>query len=116
MPVIVEKTEWGGWPNCYRISNGEMELIVTSDIWPRVMRCGFIGGQNFFKVFEDQLGKTGEPDWQLRGGHRIWLAPEDFQRTYAPDNDAAEVQVHGPVLTTTQKTEPETGLQKQLVI
>ena len=44
MSVQIEKREWGGWPNCYRISNGEIELIVTADIGPRVMRCGFVGG------------------------------------------------------------------------
>ena len=116
MSVSIERTEWGGWPNCYRISNGEIELIVTSDIGPRVMRCGFVGGQNFFKVFEDQTGKSGEPEWQLRGGHRIWLAPEDFKRTYALDNSTAEIAVHGDVLTATQPVEPETGLRKQLAI
>ncbi len=116
MSVQIEKREWGGWPNCYRISNGEIELIVTADIGPRVMRCGFVGGQNFFRVFDDQLGKSGEAEWQLRGGHRIWLAPEDFQRTYARDNDPAEVDVAGEVLTATGPVEPETGLQKQLVI
>jgi hypothetical protein len=116
MPVTIEKTAWGGWPNCYRISNGEIELIVTSDIGPRIMRCGFVGSQNFFKVFDDQLGITGEAEWQHRGGHRIWLAPEDFQRTYARDNDSVDIQVHGTVLTATQNVEPETGLQKQLVI
>ncbi|MES1257729.1 MAG: hypothetical protein ABUS51_04835 [Acidobacteriota bacterium] len=116
MAVQIEKTAWGGWPNCYRISNGEIELMVTGDIGPRIMRFGFPGGQNFFKVFDDQLGKSGEPDWQLRGGHRIWLAPEDFKRTYARDNDPVEIEIQDGVLTATQLVEPETGLQKQLVI
>ncbi len=116
MSVTIEKTAWGGWPNCYRISNGEIELIVTSDIGPRVMRCGFVGGQNFFRVFEDQMGKVGEKEWQFRGGHRIWLAPEDFTRTYARDNDPAEIEIHQGILTATQTIEPETGLRKQLVI
>jgi len=113
---MIEKTAWGGWPNCYRISNGEIELILTSDVGPRVMRCGFIGGQNFFKVFEDQLGTSGESQWMFRGGHRIWLAPEDFKRTYARDNDPAEIQIQNGVITATQPVEPETGLVKQLAI
>jgi hypothetical protein len=114
--VTIEKTAWGGWPNCHRISNGEIELIVTSDIGPRIMRCGFMGGQNFFRVFDEQAGKFGEPDWQLRGGHRIWLAPEDFKRTYARDNAPAEIEIAGGTLIATQPVEPETGLQKQLVV
>jgi len=116
MSVTIEKTTWGGWPNCYRISNGELELILTSDIGPRIMSCGFQGGQNFFKVFPEQLGKSGEPEWQFRGGHRVWLAPEDRELTYQPDNEPAEVTIEGSVVTATQPVEPGTGLRKQLVI
>jgi hypothetical protein len=52
--VKVEKTEYKGWPNCYRVSNGEIELIVTGDVGPRIIRFGFVGGQNLFKEFADQ--------------------------------------------------------------
>jgi len=116
MAVVIEQIPWGGWPHCYRVTNGEAELIVTSDIGPRVMRYGFVDGQNFLKVFEDQQGKSGEPDWQFRGGHRIWLAPEDLRRTYAPDNQPAEIEVCGDTIVATQSVEPLTGLRKQLVI
>ncbi len=116
MPVTIEKQAWGGWPNCYRIANDAIELILTSDIGPRIMHCGFLGSRNFFKVFEDQMGKSGEPDWQFRGGHRVWLAPEDRHRTYQPDNLPAEIQIDGNVVTATQQVEPVTGLRKQLVI
>lgn len=112
----IEKQPWGGWPNCYRISNDEVELIVTGDIGPRVMRYGFGGGQNLFKVFEDSLGRSREPEWQLRGGHRVWAAPEMVPRTYAPDNDPVEISVKGGTLTAIQPVEPITGLQKSLMI
>src|SRR5215475_104744 len=62
----VEKVEYKGWQNCYRVSNGEVELIVTGDVGPRVIRFGFVGGQNLFKEYADQLGKTGEKKFQLR--------------------------------------------------
>jgi hypothetical protein len=116
MPVNIEKISWGGWPACYRISNGEVELIVTSDIGPRIMRYGFVNGQNFFKVFDDQLGKSGEPEWQFRGGHRLWLAPEDARLTYAPDNSPVAVEVKECTLIATQPVEPSTGLVKQIEV
>ena len=114
--VKIEKTEWRGWPNCYRMANGSMELIVTSDIGPRIMRCGFEDGANLFKIYEDQAGKSGEPDWQLRGGHRIWIAPEHRVRTYAPDNCPVRVEIDGTRLIATAPVEPSTGIQKQMVI
>jgi hypothetical protein len=113
---LIEKTAYQGWPNCYRISNGEVELIVTSDIGPRIMRFGFLGGQNLFKEYEDQLGGTGEPEWQLRGGHRIWAAPEDAKRTYALDNSPAHVEIAGGVLIATSDVEADSGLEKQIEI
>jgi hypothetical protein len=114
--VTIEKTAYQGWPNSYRISNGEVELVVTSDIGPRVMRFGFAGGQNFFKEFAEGLGKSGEAEWQPRGGHRLWVGPEDLKYTYAPDNGPVQVEVQGETLIATQPVEPSTGLEKQLVI
>ncbi len=115
MPLI-EKIAYQGWPHCYRISNGEVELIVTSDIGPRIMRFSFIGGVNLFKEYEDQLGGANEPEWQLRGGHRIWAAPEDAKRTYATDNAPISVEVSGGVLKATSNIEADSGLEKQMEI
>src|SRR5689334_24578057 len=84
--VRVERTEYKGWKNCYRVSNGEIEAIVTGDVGPRIIRFAFVGGQNLFKEFADQLGKSGEEKFQLRGGDRVWKAPEDPVATWAPDN------------------------------
>jgi len=112
--VRIEKTNYKGWPNSYRIWNGEVELIITSDIGPRIMRYAFPDGQNVFKEFADTLGKSGEANWQLRGGHRIWFAPEDAVKTYAPDNGPVHISVKGEVLEATEPVEPLTGLEKQI--
>ncbi len=114
--VKIEKVAWQGWPNCYRISNGEVELIVTSDVGPRVMSYGFAGGQNFFWVQKETAGKTGQPEWILRGGHRIWVGPEDIKYTYPPDNSPAAVKIEGGVLIATQAVEKETGIEKQIEV
>jgi hypothetical protein len=114
--LTIDKVPYGGWPNCYRISNGEVELIVTSDIGPRIMRYGFVGGQNLFKEYPETLGKSGEPEWVLRGGHRIWAAPESHPRTYAPDNGPVEIHISKGVLESIQPVEPTTGLEKRILV
>jgi hypothetical protein len=78
------------------------------------MRYGFVGGQNFFREFEDQLGRAGEPDWQARGGHRLWVAPEDPVKSYAPDNGAVDVALLDDGLVATEPVEPLTGLEKRI--
>jgi hypothetical protein len=114
--VRVEKTAYHGWPNCYRVSNGEIELIVTSDIGPRIMRLGFPGGQNFFFEEPQTVGKSGEPAWVKRGGHRVWIAPEDPKYSYGPDNSPIDIKVQGGVVIATQPVEKGTGIEKQIEI
>lgn len=114
--VKIEKINYKGWPNSYRVSNGTIELVITSDIGPRIMFFGFPGGQNLFKEFAEGLGKSGEKEWAPRGGHRIWFGPEDRVLTYAPDNSPVKIVVKAGVIEATQPVEPLTGLEKQIIV
>src|ERR1051325_7705403 len=114
--VTIEKQNYKCWPNSWLVANGEIELVVTGDVGPRIIRFGFPGGQNFFKEFDDQMGGKGEPEWQPRGGHRLWIAPEDPVKTYAPDNGPVNTSVEDGVLTATEPVEPLTGLEKQITL
>ncbi len=114
--VKVEKTDYKGWRNCYRVSNGEVELVVTSDVGPRVIRFGFVGGQNLFKEFAGQLGGTREEKHQLRGGDRVWKAPEDPVATWAPDNMPVEITITANGLIARAPVEPLTSLQKEIEV
>lgn len=113
---MIERTPYGGWRNCYRLSNGTVELVATADVGPRIIRFGFAGERNLFAEFPDQLGKSGEPYWMPRGGHRLWIAPELVPDTYALDNSPVQVGISGERITLVQLIEPETGLQKELSI
>lgn len=88
--VKINKTEYLGWANCVKISNGIVELIVTTDVGPRIIYYGFKGGPNHMKVFDEQAGKQGGEDFMLYGGHRLWHAPEEMPRTYDEDNFPCE--------------------------
>ena len=114
--VKVEKTNYRGWPNSYRISNGEVELIVTTDVGPRVIRFAFIGGKNLFKEFEAEMGKSGESKWMPRGGHRLWIAPEDEKLSYPADNFPVQSKLLPDGIEVTAPVEPETGVQKSMEI
>jgi hypothetical protein len=114
--VKVEKTEYKNWQNCYRVTNGEIELIVTGDVGPRIIRFGFVGGQNMFKEFAEQLGKSGEEKFQLRGGDRVWKAPEDPVATWAPDNVPVQIIPTATGLIARAPIEPLTNLQKEIEI
>ena len=112
----MEKVSYAGWPNCIKLSNGQVELIATTDVGPRIMRFGFVGGQNLLKEFKDQTGKTGGKEWRSYGGHRLWHAPEHIVRTYSLDNTPIKHKWDGKTLRLTQDIEPETGIVKEIEI
>lgn len=112
----LEATPYGGWRNCLRLFGEGLELIVTLDVGPRVIRLGMPGGRNLFKEFDEQLGKTAGAEWMSFGGHRLWHAPEVYPRTYAPDFSPVDHAWKDGVLRLVQKTEPETGIQKEIEI
>jgi hypothetical protein len=114
--VKIEKTAFRGWPNCYRVSNGTVEFIATTDIGPRIISFGFVGGANLFFVREEFAGQTGGPEWKNYGGHRIWHAPEDKVRTYEPDNSPIDAKVVANGLVLTMPTGPLSGIQKEIEI
>jgi hypothetical protein len=116
MSITIERIEYGGWPNCFRVSNGKIELIVTSDVGPRIIRLGFVDDRNFFHEISHELGGSGESEFRLRGGHRLWAAPENLGTSWAPDNCGAHVATGAGVIEATAPVEPATRLQKQLVI
>jgi hypothetical protein len=114
---MIEHIRYGGWENNVRLSNGKIELVVTLDVGPRIIRLGTVGGENLFNEFADQLGKSGEPDWQIRGGHRFWHSPEAIPRTYVLDNFPVQYeQLTDLSLRVIPVPETENGIQKQIDI
>ncbi|MFQ5795611.1 MAG: hypothetical protein ACE5JP_11250 [Candidatus Bipolaricaulia bacterium] len=114
----VEKTDYKGWQNCYRLFNDLVDLIVTTDVGPRIIRFGFVNGENEFKEYEEMIGVTGGDEWRIYGGHRLWHAPEAKPRTYFPDNSPVQLEQHpdSGFVRLIQPTEPTTGIQKEIDI
>ena len=75
-----------GWERNLQLLNDKAELIISLDVGPRILSYKTPRTENVLKNFPEQLGKAGENEWMMRGGHRLWVAPEDEGRTYVPDN------------------------------
>ncbi len=112
----IEKVAYRGWDNCYRVANKRIELIATTDVGPRIIRFGFIGEENEFHEFDDQVGKSGGEAWRPYGGHRLWHAPEAAPRSYLPDNLPIEVKVKENKIHLIQPVEALSGIQKEMEI
>jgi hypothetical protein len=115
--VTVEKVAYFGQPNCYRLTNGTVEVIVTTDIGPRVIRYGFVGKANVFAEMPNDVVTTEWGNWKPYGGHRFWHAPEVKPRSYYPDNEPVTFRLQEPGgIQLTQAVEAKTGMQKEIVV
>ncbi|MEO7299811.1 MAG: hypothetical protein ABI042_14685 [Verrucomicrobiota bacterium] len=114
--VQMRKINYGGWDNCIELSNGQISLIATTEVGPRIIRLAFAHGENLFKEFPDQMGKSCGEKWRAYGGHRFWHAPEVMPRSYAPDNSAIAHQWDGKLLRLIQPVETSTGFQKEIEV
>lgn len=114
-----EKIEFANLPNCLRLTNGTIEIVVTTEVGARVLFYGFAGGgKNIFGLHLDATVETALGEFKPYGGHRLWIAPENMPNSYAPDNapveyefDAAKNSVH-----LIQPVEPVTKTQKEITI
>lgn len=112
--IKLDKITYAGWPNALRLSNGKVELVVTLDVGPRIIRLAFENGKNLFKEIANQSGVTAGDTWRLYGGHRLWHAPEARPRTYYPDNEPVEYDWDGTVLRLIPPLEKTTLICKEI--
>jgi len=90
---MIEKTNFEGFENCLRLSNGETEIIVTTAVGPRIVFYGFAGGENILGLHPHAAVQTDLGVWKPYGGHRFWIAPENMPKTYVPDNEPVEYEI-----------------------
>lgn len=102
---MIEKKEiqYENFGRCLELSNGIIRIVVTLDFGPRILCYSFVDGENLF--FEDRervfAERSADMDaaygkgaaWLIYGGHRLWIAPEDFPGTYYPDNDPVRYEL-----------------------
>jgi hypothetical protein len=89
-----------------------LEFTVTTDVGPRVTSLRSLAGKArnlFLELPADEPRFHGN---YLRGGHRLWHAPEDIVRSYQPDDLPLAVKFLPQGVALTQPVEEKTGLQK----
>ncbi len=75
--VTTARVEYHGWKDCWKLSNGTVELVYVPAIG-RIMRYGRVGGPNMLWENPKLLGKlpVQTREWQNFGGDKLWPAPQ----------------------------------------
>ncbi len=113
---MIEPISYQGWPNNLRLRGAKTELVLTLDIGPRIIRYAMQDGPNVFVNLPEQMGGTNESEWMIRGGHRLWTAPE-ADHSYDLDNaPVAWKQVGENAVELTQAPSKKFGYQKAITV
>lgn len=123
MVSIKEEASYKNYGKCLSISNGAMEVLVTVDVGPRIIRCACAGKENM--MFED-IGRETTHDvsqlygegktWNIYGGHRLWMSPEAFPDTYYPDNEKVVYTTRTCGAEFIPQQQDKTGLQLSILV
>lgn len=102
--VKIRETEYLNYGKCLKISNDIVEVYVTIDCGPRIIRYSLKDGKNMMHEDTLRLGcEKGDAfdayyykgaAWYSYGGHRLWTSPESLPRTYYPDNEKVEYKIN----------------------
>lgn len=112
---MAETTEFAGHRGL-QLSNGEVEVFVTTDFGPRVLRYARAGGENMMGVHPEAAVPTDLGEWRPLGGHRLWVAPEGMLGSYAPDDGPVEVREDGALSAAFSRAADAAGFAKELVV
>ncbi|MEO6873536.1 MAG: hypothetical protein ABI222_01815 [Opitutaceae bacterium] len=109
------KTDYRGG-GALKLATGALELVVTTDVGPRVTSLRSLKGTAGNLFLEMPANEERFHGFYLRGGHRLWHAPEDIVRSYQPDDVPLAVKMLPKGVGLTAPTETTTGLQKGLKV
>ena len=109
-------TDYAGYP-CLKLDNGAVSLWLITSAGPRIIGFSLPGGDNVLAVLPDITLPTADNQvFRLRGGHRLWHAPEDQVRSYVPDDKPPQIEEFDCGVRATQPVESITGIEKQICV
>jgi len=114
----MEKIQFESLPNCLRLTNGEVEIVVTTEVGPRIVGYNFAGAENVLGWHPGARIQTELGEYLIYGGHRLWIAPENMPNSYAPDNAPVEYIFDEPKnsIRLIQPVEAVTRTQKEITV
>jgi hypothetical protein len=116
--LVADEVEYHGWKKAFRLCNDTVQLIISTEVGPRILCFGFHGKENEFYVNPEHAGKCGGTEFRVYGGHRLWVSPE-VDCTYFPDNLPVSIRRHMDSFICTalpESTPPGINLQKEIEV
>ncbi len=98
------------------ITTKEMKLVAVTEFGPRI---AFLGKPNGKNILLWALGKYTRGEWDLRGGHRVWVTrpgADENEDTYATDNGPCDVKIRKTSVTVAGAENPANMTRRGMTI
>jgi hypothetical protein len=107
----IERRRYEPLGEAWAIRRGALELVVVTEVGPRIMSFRHGDGPNLLFVDTADVRRR---DWRFYGGSRFWVSPET-ESAYHPENSPGEVTVTDDELRVVIPAEPS-GLRRSTTI
>ena len=102
--------------NTLFVEYGKIKLGIALEYGIRISHLSYDNSENLFFEQPACMKELSTPDgWRVRGGHRLWIAPES-KDVYYPDNDAVSCDVKENTIIICQKNDPWLEIEKSIEI
>ncbi len=98
------------------LENEHLRLEYLASAGPRLVGLSYHGSPNLLADVFDITADTPLGKYSFLGGHRLWISPESFEKTYIPDGSGLEVAQVPDGVNLTGLSEPVSGVRKSLLI
>lgn len=110
MEVNVSNITYKEYGKCLRVVNSVVEIIVTIEYGPRIIKYGYVDGKNHFAENIEKRVMTPYGDYYVMGGHRFC---DEF---CIPDNKKIDYEITPNGVKLIQNAEKWTQVQKSIEI
>lgn len=98
------------------IKTNNWKMVLVVECGPRI---AYLGKDNDKNILYWQKNVVSRENWQLHGGHRVWLTrpfADESEDTYMEDNDPCEVTLSSNVVVAMAPTHPFTKLSRGIKV
>ncbi len=104
------------WGKALFADNGVIEIGIPLEFGIRIGHLSYKSEENLFYEQPNDLNDLCTPEgFRVRGGHRIWLAPES-EKVYYPDNSPIQYEISETKISLFQEEDPWLSVKKSMEI
>ncbi len=104
------------WGKTLFADNNVVEIGIPLEFGIRIGHLSYKDEENlFYEQPNDSKDLCTPEGFRVRGGHRLWLAPES-EKDYFPDNQCIQYEISGDTISLFQEEDPWLGVKKSMEI